>query len=167
MECKWWKITKLRVEYTYIIRKWTLTDDVEDSIVYIEKIFLPLGYGGHKKTLLGNKKIRNTCSTLPVDAKDHYGNLLTPDSLKNITMTIDDDGSKGFDDFSYLYCARCTKNTLPLFLEEKKAFLPKNATIEDFVANWNKISHISTNVPVDLCECFFTKGPRGESEPKC
>ena len=138
---QWRKITKLRVEYTCTIRRWTLTEDVEDSIVYIERIFCPWDMVD-TKTLLGNKKILNTCSTLPVDVKDHYGNLLTPDNLKNITMTIDDDCSKGFDDFSYLYCARCTKNTLPLFLEEKKAFLPKNATIKDFVANWDKISHI-------------------------
>ena len=140
VECQWRRVTKIRFEYTYLYRRWTLPNqnDSRDDEHFTDKMICPWGMVSEAKKNLLNKKVLNDYSTIPLDVKNHFGDLLNSNNMKTLMIDIDDEGSKGFAEFHYLYCINCTKDILPNFLEEYKDFLPANATIEDVLANWDK-----------------------------
>ena len=82
-----------------------------------------------------------------------------PDSLNNMVVTVDDEGSK------------CSKDTLPLFLGEENACLPQHATIKNVLANWDECAAQKTTgktkFHVDLCDCLLPNDQRSDGHSQC
>ena len=135
----WRKTDKIKVEYTILTKSWTWRGD-DDQDPYTEKHIAPWGMVNEATASLLSDNVGNSYKNLPNDVKNHYPSLqISNFNKKDIVITVTNSGNMGYDTLYYIYCNVCKAKFLLPFLNEFRDMLPNQPTVEDVLANWDKI----------------------------
>ena len=105
----WCEFTKIKVNYTYLVKDWSY-----DNWNFRETFLISFGMLKALGWLYSSKKTYHSCSVLPESVKQ---GLLDEDYKKEkMRLTISHKGNKGLKTFDYICCSICQKDKIPVVL---------------------------------------------------
>ena len=124
----WREFTKIKVNYTYLVKDWSC-----DDRNFRETFLIPFGMLKALEQLYSNKKTYHSCSVFPESVKQELGMSEEEYKKEKIKLTVSHKGNKGLKTFDYIYCSICQKDKIPVVLEKYKDKLPEHAKVNDLI----------------------------------
>ena len=86
----WREFTKIKVNYTYLVKDWSY-----DDRNFRETFLIPFGMLKALERLYLNKKTYHSCSALPESVKQEFGLLEEEYKKEKTKLTVSHKGNKG------------------------------------------------------------------------
>ena len=144
----WREFTKIKVNYTSLLKDWSY-----DDRNFRETFLIPFGMLKALERLYSNKKTYHLCPVLPESVKQELGLSGEVHKKEKMKLTVSHKGNKALKTFDYICCSICLKNKIPVVLEKYKDKLPEHAKVNNLI-DQGDILGVADNL-LDIAGCFI------------
>lgn len=154
----WRKTTQIKINYTYITKKWIYND-----LQCEEEYIIPFGMLKTMERLFSHKKCYQSFNVLPEFVKNELNISSENYDKNNMNLIISHKGNRGMKSFYYIYCHVCHKDKFPALLKKYKDKLPNNPKTSDVLEAWDNLN-LSPDL-LDLAGCIIPDEPKIHAAP--